>query len=315
MQLAKDTEDPTLVLHASYVLGDTHLWRGEFRQARMHLDQDAALADPRGRRSHALAYGLDPGTACLSHAAWALWLLGHPDQALVRARQATRIAGELSHPLSSAWAVFCVATLHRHRQEWQLAQKQAEALIALSTEQGFPHWVLLGTILRGWTLAKQGLGRDEIDRMHESLLAWRGMGAELDTPHGLALLAEAYAATRRPAEGLTAVTDALALVDRTGERMWEAELYRLRGGLHRTAGATDLAEADLDRSLAIARRQDIKMIELRASVCLARLWRDQRRDADASDLLRPIYGRFTEGFDTADLKEAKALLKDLTYGR
>ncbi len=311
MRLAEQIQDPVLLLHANYIVGDTHFWQGDIVAARAHLEQDLALADLQGRRPHALAYGLDPGVACLSHAAWALWLLGYPDQGLERARQACSIARELTHPISSAWALWCAAILHRHRREERAVQEQVEALIALSTDQEFPHWLLLGATLRGWALSKQGCGEGEIDRMRDGLATWRAMGAELDIPHGLSLLAEACAATGRFEEGLSAVMEALGVVERTGERMWEAELYRLRGELHREVGAADRAEADFQQSLALARGRGIKTIELRTATGLAGLWAKHGRQGDAHALLAPAYGRFTEGFDTVDLREAKALLDGL----
>jgi predicted ATPase len=325
LRLAQHTPDPVFLLQAHFIVGDTFFWCGEFTLARAHLEQDLALDHPQRRHSHAALYGLDPGIACLSHAAWTLWVLGYPEQALKRASQALAVAQELSHPLSVAWAQWCAGVLHRYRQERQAAQAQAEALIILSTEQEFPHWVVLGTLLRGWAVAGQGQQREEaIAPMRQSLATWRAMGAELDRPHCLALLAEAWGTMGQPEEGLVVLDEALTAVQRTGEHYCEANLYRLKGelslqhpSLPSTASAprprvpTPQAEACFHKAIDIARRQSAKSFELRAAMSLARLWQQQDKRAEAYELLAPIYGWFTEGFDTVDLQEAKALLEAL----
>jgi len=253
-------------------------------------------------------------------------VLGYPEQALKRAYQALTVAKELSHPLSVAWALWCAGVLHRYRQERQAAKEQAEALITLATEQEFPHWVVLGTLLRGWAVTGQGQREEEIEPMRQSLATWRAMGAELDRPHCLALLAEAWGTTGQPEEGLVVLDEALAAVHRTGEHYCEANLYRLMGELSlqlrspqstasdprpRLPNPQAEAEACFHQAIAIARRQSAKSFELRAALSLARLWQQQGKRAEASALLAPIYGWFTEGFDTADLPEARALLEEL----
>jgi predicted ATPase len=323
MRLTQNIQDPTLLLQAHFILGDTFFWCGEFTPARAHLEQDIALDNPQRRRSHASLYGLDPRTACLSHAAWTLWLLGYPDQALKRAYQALTLAQELSHPLSVAWTLFCAAVLYRHRQEWQATQEQAEALIALSTEQGFPHWVLLGTILRGWAVTRQGQRDEELEPMRQSLAAWRAMGAELDRPHCLALLAEAHGSVGQTEEGLSVLAEALTQVDKTREYVYEAELYRLKGELSLQSAVHSRqstvinpqaeAEACFLKAIEIARRQSAKSLELRAVMSLARLWQQQGKQHAARNMLSEIYNWFTEGFDTKDLQEAKELLEELAH--
>jgi predicted ATPase len=323
LRLAQNTPDPAFLLQAHFIVGDTFFWCGEFPPARAHLEQDIALDNPQRRCSHAALYGLDPGIACLSHAAWTLWVLGYPEQALKRAYQALTVAKELSHPLSVAWALWCAGVLHRYRQERQAAQEQAEALITLATEQEFPHWVVLGTLLRGWAVTEQGQREEEIEPMRQSIATWRAMGAELDRPHCLALLAEAWGTTGQPEEGLAVLDEALAAVHRTGEHYCEANLYRLVEELSlqllspqstasdprpRLPNPQAEAEACFHQAIAIARRQSAKSFELRASMSLARLWQQEGKRAEAYELLAPIYGWFTEGFDTADLQEAKALL-------
>ena len=168
---------------------------------------------------------------CLSYAAWVLWFLGYPDQALKRSQEALALAAGLSHPFSLAFALGFAAVLHQLRREEQAAQERAEAVIALSTEQGFPFWLALGTILRGWALAEQGQGEEGIAQIRQGLAAYRATGAEIVRPYFLALLAEAYGKVGQAEEGLSVLAEALALVDKTGERFYEAELYRLKGEL------------------------------------------------------------------------------------
>ena len=173
----------------------------------------------------------DPEVMCLSYMAWTLWLLGYPDQALERIQEALTLARELSRPLSLAWALNSAAMVHQFLQEGQAAQEQAEAGVALCTEQGFPYWLAFGTILRGWALAKQGQEEEGIAWMRQGLAAVRATGAEQGRPYFLAPLAEAYGRVGQTEEGLTVLAEALAAVHKTGERWYEAELYRLKGEL------------------------------------------------------------------------------------
>jgi len=295
--------------------------------SRAHVEQGIALYDPQRHRSLAFLYGgEDPGVMCLSFAAWVLWHLGYPDQALERMHQALTLAQELSHPFSLAIALNHAASLHQYRGEGQAAQGRADAAIRLSTDQGFTQWLAWGTILRGCTLAGQGQGMEGMAQMHQGLAAYRAAGAELGRPYQLALLAEAYGEIGKAEEGLSTLAEALAAVDNSEERFYEAELYRLRGELllMQAGGAVGAvrepplqtqAEACFQRALEVARRQQARSLELRAAMSLSRLWRQQGKREAAQQLLAPIYGWFTEGFDTADLQEAKALLEGMRTER
>ena len=205
--------------------------------------------------------------------------------------------------------------------------------MALAREQGFPYWLALGTTLRGWALVEQGQGEEGIAQIRQGLAAYRATGAELWRSRHLALLAEAYGKAEQAEEGLTALAEALDAVDRTGERMYEAELYRLKGQLtlqkFQVSGSTFQvtnpqsltpnpqaeaeAEACFHKAIEIARRQQAKSLELRAVMSLSRLWQQQGKREEARQMLAEVYGWFTEGFDTADLKEAKALLEELAH--
>jgi len=183
----------------------------------------------------------------------------------------------------------------------------------LATEQGFPFWKAHGSILRGWALAQQGQAQAGLAQCHQGLTAWRATGAEGLRPYFLALLADAHGVQGEPEEGLTALTEALTLVDTTGERWYEPELYRLKGALLLQQSPDNYAEAQhcFQNAMAIAQNQQANSWELRAATSLVRLWQQQGKRQAAYDLLAPIYGWFTEGFNTADLQDAKALLEAL----
>jgi class 3 adenylate cyclase/predicted ATPase len=311
--LAQRLQDPALLLEAHRVMGQTMFWLGEMAPARAHLEQGMALYDPQRHRSHAFVYGQDPAIMCRSFAAQPIWVLGYPDQALQSIHEALTLAQELTHPFSLALALVHAAIVHQFRREAQAVQERAQALITLSTEQGFPHWLAYGIILRGWALALRGEGAEGIAQVRQGLVAYRALGAELQRPIFLSLLAEAYGEVRQPEEGLTMLVEALAIGDKTGDRHWEAELHRRKGELLLMQRMQNAGEAEecFRQALDTARRQQAKSLELRAAMSLSRLWQKQRKQEEAHHLLTDIYGWFTEGFDTPDLQEAKALLQEL----
>jgi predicted ATPase len=310
--LAQRVKDPALLLEAHRVMGQTLFWLGEMAPAREHLDKGVAFYDPRQHRSHAFVYGQDPGAACRCSAAWPIWVLGYPDQSQQSIREALLLAQECNHPFSLAFALVHAVLLHQFLREAQSVQERAEELIALSTEQGFPLWLAYGTILRGWALTAQGAGAEGITQMRQGLAAFRATGAKIHRPYFLGLLAEAYGKVGQPEEGLTVLVEALAIVDNTEERNWEAELHRQKGQLLLALSEENQAEAEacFHKAIEIARRQSAKSLELRAVMGLSRLWQQEKQE-EAHQLLAKIYGWFTEGFDTVDLKEAKALLEEL----
>jgi predicted ATPase len=216
-------------------------------------------------------------------------------------------AHTLAHALSFAGkaAVFArdVATVYTYGND----------CMAIANEHGFAHWVAVGRILQGWAIAQQGQATVGIALIRDGLAAEEATGTRLSTPFDLALLAEALALSGEIEEGLAALDDALATAAASGANGWSAEIHRLRGGLTGRLPYPDPAKAEQSfrTALAIAREQGTRGYELRAATSLARLWREQGRRAEARDLLAPLYGSFTEGFDTQDLKEAKALLEEL----
>jgi predicted ATPase len=257
--------------------------------------------------------GQDPGVACRTYAAMTLWLLGYPEQALAYIHEALALAHALSHPYSLAFAQFWAAWVSQVRRDVPAVHEHAEAAVALSTDQGFTQWVALGTILRGWALAMQGQGEAGMAQLRQGIATWRATGAALLAPWFCTMLAEVSAYLGHVEDGLQALAEAHTLVEQHDERYWEAEVCRLRGVLLLRQPGTPPAEAEawLQRALDVARRQEAKSLELRAARSLARLWQQQDRSAEARDLLAPIYGWFTEGFNTVDLQEAKALLEAL----
>ena len=311
--MAQRAQDPELLLVSHQALGTSAYWLGELAQARTHLEQGIALYDPKQHR--ALAFGTiqNPGVACLAFAGRVLWSMGFAEQALQRSDAALTLAPELAHPFSLVYALGCAAVLHQLRREWPAAQERAEATIALACEQGFTLWLAMGTILRGWALALQGQLEQGMALLRQGLAAYRATGTELAQSYCLALLAEAYLNGGQAEEGLRVITEALTAVNDRGERCYEAELYRLQGELLLARPAMPHAEAEacFFQALAVARRQQAKALELRAAMSLSRLWQDQGKRDEAGQLLRQTYGWFTEGFDTADLQEAKALLTAL----
>ena len=314
LSLAQNVHNPVFLVQAHMILGKTLCHLGEFAQARGHLEEGIALYDPQQCRSVFVLN--DPKVTCLSHAAFALWFLGYPDQAQQRSHDALTLAYELSHPYSLGYALSGSATVHQLRREVRPVQEQ-RALITLATEQGFPLYLAQERIRQGWALAVQGQIEEGISQIRQGLDACRAMGQELWRPSILALLAEAYGKGEQVEEGLTVLAEALAAVNSSEERMYEAELWRLRGELTLQASAQSTesraqeAEGYFLKAIDIARQQQAKSWELRASTSLARLWQQQDKREDARQLLAEIYDWFTEGFDTKDLQEAKALLETL----
>jgi predicted ATPase len=313
LSLAQRAQDPAFLLEAHRVMGQTMYWLGEMAPARAHLEQAIALYDPQQHRSHAFQYGQDPGVLCRGFAAMPIWMLGYPDQALQSTKEALNLAQEFTHPLSLVFAVQFATFLHQFRREAQAVQERAEVLMTLSTEQGFPQWLGYATVLRGWALTVLGEGEEGIAQIHKGLVARRALGAQLNRPYFLSLLAEGYGEVRQPEEGLAVLVEALDTVNKTEERNWEAELYRLKGELLLMKQGQKVGEAEecFRQALHIARRQQAKSLELRAAMSLCRLWQQQGKQKEAHQLLAEIYGWFTEGFGTADLKEAKVLLEEL----
>ena len=289
------------------------MYVGAVTLAHTHFLQGMALYDPQQHRASAFLHGEDAGVICRSYAAWTLWYLGYPDQALGRSHEAVTLAQHVAHPFSLGYALNYAAMFHQLRRDGYAAQERAEAAISLTTEQGFPLWRTRAAVLRGWTLAHQGQAQAGITQITQGLMTYRVTGAEVLRPYWLALLADVHGTIGEPAAGLTVLTEALTLAEITGERWYEPELYRLKGKLLLQQNSAHQAEAEtcFHYALDIARNQQARSFELRTATSLARLWQWQGKHQEAYDLLAPVYHWFTEGFDTADLMDAKALLDEL----
>jgi predicted ATPase len=315
LHLAERNDNRDFLLQAHHALWTTLILLGEFTLAKEHLDHGMAIYDFEQHRSHAFLYGgHDPGACCRCQRGYVLWYLGYPEQALKNAQESIALAQKLSHPYSLVTSLEGTTMVNQFCRNVRETQKLAETVVALAGEQGFPVMSAVATLSRGWALAEQGMEKEGISELHRGMAAYRASGAGLGLPYQLARLAEVYEKAGQILEGLSSITEALALTEKTGDRPWAAELYRLKGVLTllSTAGAQEEAEQSLRQAIAIARGQQAKSLELRATMSLARLLAGQGKREDGRMMLAEIYNWFTEGFDTADLKDAKALIEELS---
>jgi class 3 adenylate cyclase/predicted ATPase len=290
--------------------GGNLLYMGRFARSRSHLEEVLALYDPISHHSLVHQAGFAPQVLSQAQLGFVLSCLGYSDQALARINAAIAEARRLAHPPSLALALGWGTGLSLIGDNAILGE-QADQLVAVAAEQGFVFWRAVGTIYSGWAKAKNGDATEGMYLLRSGLAAYRATGAELYIPYHIALLAMAYEITGQVEEGLSLLDKALQIVERTGERWFAAELNRHKGQLLLWQGQSEAAEELYRKALSIAEEQGAKLWELRAAMSLARLRRDQDRHTEARDLLAPVYGWFTEGFHTPDLKEAKALLDTL----
>jgi predicted ATPase len=312
-RLVQHEAAPTHLLESHEALGQTLFFLGEYAAARTHLEQGIALTDPTAQWALALRQGLAPGVTCLAQVASTLWCLGYPAQAVRRSQEALALAQELTQPLSLAMSLHYAAFLYHRRREAPAVQEQAEALLSLATVQQFPVWVGFGTCWQGWALAMQGQDATGLAQLRRGIETLVATDQTLARPLYLLLLAEATGHAGQSEAGLRLLAEALTAFEASGRGDLLAEAYRLQGTLLLQPAVPDVAQAEacFHQALATACRQQAKSWELRAAMSLARLWQQQGKRAEARELLAPIYGWFTEGFDTADLQEAQALLDEL----
>ena len=309
MALAERERSVAYELEAHRPLGQSLFYLGAFAAARPHCARAVALYDPAQHGGHVHRYGSDSRIIAMTYEAWALWFLGYPDQASRRGEAAVHLARRLGHPFTLAQTLADTMYLYPLRGEVERTRAAAEATIAAADEYGFPYWSSIGAIHLGWALALAG--KPGLERMEAALAAYRRTGAMLALPWFLGMLAEAQRTAGRSEAAAHALDEALALVERTGERFYAAELHRLRGALLAERGAGDEAEAHLAHALSIAEEQQARGWSLRAATSLARLWAGRGDRQKARGLLAPVYEGFTEGFGTVDLNDAKALLDEL----
>jgi predicted ATPase len=329
---------------SSHVVGTLYLSRahfmqsevfyclGEFLSAREHGQEGGRIYAPQQRDKHVLLYGNDTGICCGVQEAMALWQLGWPNQAIERVQAGLQVARELSHPFTLAFVLCFATTIHQLCRDVETVQEQVGELLHISEKHGFALFQALGTVLQGWTLSeKRSIQRsdsglhgdarrpmdvymqsDAADRVSAGIAALRAIGVQRTLPKSLAFLAEANGRAGKIKEGLDRVHEAREWVEKTDERTYDAELFRLEGELLLLGqGDGEEAEACFLHALEVARCQSAKSWELRAAMSLSRLWQQQGKTAAALALLQEVYEWFTEGFDTSDLKDARTLLEEL----
>jgi predicted ATPase/DNA-binding winged helix-turn-helix (wHTH) protein len=316
--LGQRDRDEDFLIAAHSALAVSLCFLGELAAARMHAEQCCALYDP-DRHSYLTALtGYDQGVLCRTYLAQILWLSGYPDLALARMRQAFTLAEISLHPGSIALTRYHTAVIHQFRREANLVQSPAEKTMAIAAEHDFSTLLSLGTILHGWASARLGHEAEGVRQMREGLASFARTEARFYRPWNLALLGDTYAQAGDYPAALDVLDEALKLAESTGERMFEAELHRLKGEwLLRRGGVDAVAEAEgcFRRSLAMAQGQGAKSWELRAATSMARLWRDQGRYQEARELLSSVHDWFGEGLDTPDLRDAKESLSGLALNQ
>jgi predicted ATPase len=286
---------------------------GDYRDALRHVEMAASLYQPEEHREFAVRYSQDIGVSAFVSLSWALWHRGFPDQAARAADRAIEYSRQFGHAYTLAYALWHTGMKSVFARYVAGAEACANEFVARSNEHGFPLWAAYGRIVQGWVAARNGDAVAGITCIREGLAQAEATGARIFDSYHLALLAEALALAGEVDEGIAILDEALAKSAASGQKGTDVEIHRLRGELVLQLPRPDpaQAEASFRTALAIAREQGTRGCELRATTSLARLWRDQGRRIEARDLLAPVYGWFTEGFDTADLKEAKALLDEL----
>jgi len=317
LQLAEESKDSALLLEAHYASGDNLFWAGDFERSLQHCEQAVKLYDRPKHHSLAFVYGgYDPAVASLAYAAWDLWMLGHPEQAVARSNESLALADSLHHPFSQAIALSFAAMLHHWRHDAVATRQFAEQTVALCTEHGIAIFLEMGKIMLGWANNQEKEGGEGIELIREAIADWRASGAELVIPQLQQVLAGTLARCESYEEALMAIEEALSVISSTGDRSFEADCWRWKGellwrsreGIDSTHGE---AEACLHKAIAIARQQKAISLELRAHTRLSPLLARRGEVEVAHRSLAEVHGKFKEGFDTHDLKHAKQVLEEL----
>jgi class 3 adenylate cyclase/predicted ATPase len=289
------------------------LHTGDIAQSRPHFDRAIALYEPAQHRPLALRFGQDIRTVSLCYRSWALWFLGYPSAALMDARQALSGAREIGDAASLMLALVLASLTHSFCGDYDAAQREAAEVVALANDKASSFWSALGTTSRGYMSTLTGKSAAAVQMITSGIAALQSTGTTMWLPLYLPSLAVAYAELGRLDDAWRCIGETIAGIDASKERVFEAEVHRLAGEieLHSPQSDTEKAQAHFSHALMVARRQQAKSWELRAAMSMARLWRHQGRSQEARELLGPVYGWFSEGLDTLDLKEARALLGTL----
>jgi len=318
MELVQVTQKSDHLIEAHYELGMIYGWMGDYIAAQHHLQQIIALHDPERHRDHAARYGQNPDVTSRIRLALALWFLGYPDRAERYLQEGLTLAQELAHPISWVYALLWYAKLHEHVGNPAITLTYAEKTIAVATEYSLPLWSTQGVTHRGWALSELGQPEEGAAQIQAGMTAHEQTGARAPRPWHLALLATAYGKLGKFKEALAALDEALALAETNGILDCQAERWRLKGDLllqsaDPSPGSTLQRKAEdcFQRAIEIAQAQQARSLELRAALALSRLWQSRGQQAEARQMLAEIYNWFSEGFDTPDLRAAKALLDEL----
>jgi predicted ATPase len=313
LTLAEKQRAPDPLMVGPRIMGITLLCTGEIMEGRAHLDRGMALYDPAEHRPLATRFGVDARVSLLSYRSWALWLLGYPEAALADAEHALRGARAINHAATLMNTLGPTAATHILCGNYAAAKARSDELIALADEKGSLFWKPIGMRNQGWVLALTGKASDAVQMIASGLAAYCSTGSTVFMPLWLSSLTRAYAELAQFDDAWRCIREAITAIETSKETWFEAEVHRIAGEIALMSPEPDAAKAEayFESALAVARKQQAKSWELRAAMSMARLWRDQGKRDEARDLLAPVYGWFTEGFDTLDLKEAKALLDEL----
>jgi predicted ATPase len=319
--MARGAADPSLLAQALVRLGQAVYLQGDLALAEKYIEEGLAFYDPERDRSLAAAYGQDPAVVGLGSAASIAWFLGYPDRARERTRRQLSVARDLAYPSMLAYALYGATAMSMLYRDAGVTWQLADELMALSSKEGFAHWMARGRIYRGWARVASGEGEDGIAEIRQGIAAAQTTGTEMWQPYFCGVLAEAHGKLGQPCAALAALAEAFASMERSEQRVVETELCRMQGAMMLLASrdepvrarsaARRAAEQLFQKAMDLARQRQQRSFELRATMSLARLWSSQGRRTHAHQTLWEAYNWFTEGFDTADLREAAALLADL----
>jgi adenylate cyclase len=315
LRLAELARDPSLLVGARHAMGNAMMCLGRFAEGLTHFEQGTAVYDIRHHASIVALCGQDSGVVCHAYRGWPLWFLGYSDQARKCIDEGLALAQKLAHPLTTATAAFMAGCVHPLVRDPVAALREAELAISLSEEYQFEYWRAAAQMVQGWALTEQGLLDTAITRLRDGLTSIRASGAKVTMPQYMAMLADALRKAGRVEEARDCLAEAQAILEETGENWWEPELLRLKAEIllqRYRPGCDDEAEGCLRQALQTSRERDAKSLELRAATSLSRLLFKQGRKSEAHRTLAAVYSWFTEGFETPDLREAKALIDQLS---